>query len=117
QLVYPPWWSTMPTSLDALARDPSFASRLSVLERQQVVLRCAAVLAAVGSVPDEAPRTAPHDRDEDGVALLSVPQVAQELECSDSFVWQAIAAKRLRSVTVGRLRRVRANDLADFLRE
>lgn len=47
--------------------------------------------------------------------LLTVPETATALRVSRAYVYQLIASGRLRSVTIGRSRRIRAKDLADFI--
>jgi excisionase family DNA binding protein len=51
------------------------------------------------------------------VELLTLEEVAQVLAVSRSTVYDLIGAKRLRSVTIGRSRRVPRESLADLLAE
>ena len=48
------------------------------------------------------------------MALMTVPQVAEQLGCSARFAWLLTARGELRIVRIGRLVRVRPEDLAEF---
>ena len=48
--------------------------------------------------------------------LVSVREVAHQLGCSDSCVWKWVARGVLPSIKVGTLRRIREQDLEDWVR-
>lgn len=54
---------------------------------------------------------------ESGPQLLSVPQVAQRLNCSERFIRQEISAGRLAEVNIGRLVRVTEKELGRYVSE
>lgn len=51
-----------------------------------------------------------------GVAA-TVPQVAAELQCSERHVWDLISEAKLRTIMVGRIRRVPPAERERLLRE
>lgn len=51
----------------------------------------------------------------EGPMLLTVEQVAEQLGISVSKAWQLVSGGEIPSVNVGRTRRIRPEDLADFV--
>ena len=47
--------------------------------------------------------------------LLTVDDVASQLRCSLSYAHRLVARDQIRSVKLGKARRVRASDLGDFV--
>jgi excisionase family DNA binding protein len=58
--------------------------------------------------------TAPPDRQPDGL-LLTVEEAAKRLRLGRTLVYRLISSGELESVTVGRLRRIPAECLADYV--
>ena len=60
--------------------------------------------------------TVPPDSQPDGLLLLTVEEAAKRLRLGRTLVYQLISSGELESVTVGRLRRVPAECLAEYVK-
>lgn len=59
----------------------------------------------------------PMNRNENANPLLNAEEVAQELQISIALAYRLIQQKKIRAVRIGRLVRVRKNDLNQFIEQ
>ncbi len=98
-------------SLDELVRDPNRAANLPPEARASVLLRCAAVLAALSAPMVDLTVVAQHvptrpEQATDDTQLLTAAQVAERTGFARSYVYQLLRRGELRAVRRGKYVRV-----------
>ena len=99
----------MSDPLEALLPDPAQLAALSSGDQRRLLLRVAALLAALGAREAEPQRPAT-----DGT-LLTMPQVAKRLGVPESEAYALARRGRLRVVRIGKYVRMRPADLDAFV--
>jgi excisionase family DNA binding protein len=108
--------TTLP-SLDALAADPGQAASLSPETARTLMVRCAAVLAALGSVASPVTITEQVEVTTSNVnQLLTVADVAARLAIPKSYAYELVRRRVLPAVRVGtRYVRVPAHAITEWV--
>jgi excisionase family DNA binding protein len=99
----------MGAPLEALLPAPSELAALAPAEQRRLLLRVAALLAALGAREPEPQRPAADD------TLLTMPQVAKRLGVPESEAYALARQGRLPVIRIGKYVRMRPADLAAFV--
>ena len=100
----------MSDPLEAQLPDPAQLAALSPVGQRRLLLRVAALLAALGAREPEPQRPAAA-----GDTLLTMPQVAERLGVPDSEAYALARQGRLPVIRIGKYVRMRPADLTAFI--